>query len=77
MSIATDPTTEQLIADAAIYESVAAQIVAAEDAGDDFESFRLIEQEGEPQLQRIDSQAQTLAQAVEPFVEGSPITTGE
>lgn len=42
------------------YRSISAAIVAAESAGNDFESFRLIEQEGEPQLIAIQAEADDL-----------------
>lgn len=42
------------------YRSISAAIVAAESAGNDFESFRLIEQEGEPQLIAIQAEADAL-----------------
>ncbi len=42
------------------YRSISAAIVAAEEAGNDFESFRLIEQEGEPKLIEIQAEADAL-----------------
>lgn len=47
------------------YRQVTLDIIAAEDAGNDFESFRLIDQEGEPLLQTIDSETEALRDALQ------------